>query len=70
MSYTATRRLQIVTMDGKNAAEAIHEDDGTGWSVCGYRRKVGLAKYKGQKTKWTSLGRGPVTCQLCRRRHT
>jgi hypothetical protein len=70
MGKTAKKRLQIVTVDGKSAAEAIHADDGTGQALCGYRRNVGLANRRGQKTKWKSLGSGTVTCGLCRKRHT
>jgi hypothetical protein len=70
MGKTAKKRLQLVTVDGKNAAKAIHADDGNGWALCGYRRNIGLAKRRGLQTKWTSLGSGTVTCGTCRRRHT
>ena len=69
MSYTTTKnRLQKVTVDGKHPAVALHEDHGDGIPLCGHTRHVGLGTFRGQQTKWQSMGPGVVTCGNCARR--
>jgi hypothetical protein len=65
MTYYAERRVQITLEDGSAPAERTHEDRGDETPVC----HIQLRPLRGQRTKFTPLGPGEVTCANCARVH-